>query len=83
MKEKENRDQKDLNESHVHGTRADRMPDPEESKTGETEDRVKDAFLGRPLVIPEARGDLADRAFSDQEAEIDEQIDRIRRRARK
>ncbi|NDF16030.1 hypothetical protein EB061_12055 [bacterium] len=69
--------------SHVHGTRADRMPDPGEAKGGETEDRVKDAFLGRPLVIPEARGDLADRAQADQDAEIDEQLDRIRRRARK
>jgi len=74
---------KDLNKSHVHGTRADRMPDPEESRSGETEDRVKDAFLGRPLVIPESSGDLADRAYSDQEAEIEEQVERIRRRVRK
>ena len=59
------------------------MPNPGESRSGETEERVKDAFLGRPLVIPEARGDLADRAYPDQEAEIDEQVDRIRRRANK
>jgi hypothetical protein len=80
---KEQSKKKNAEVSHVHGTRADRMPDAGEAKRGETEDRVKDAFLGRALVIPEARGDLADRAQADQDAEIDEQLDRIRRRARK
>jgi hypothetical protein len=70
-------------ESKVHGTRAGEMPDPTAPKTGETEDRVRDAFTGRPILLPEPQGDLADRSLVDQEAELDEQIARARMRVKK
>ena len=70
-------------ESPVHGTVAGEMPDPEASKKGETEDRVRDAFTGRPVILPEPKGDLADRSWVDQEAELDEQIARARLRIKK
>jgi hypothetical protein len=65
--------------SNVRGTKAGEMPDPNAAKRGETEDRVRDAFSGRPVILPEPKGDLADRAFADQEAELDEQIARAKR----
>ena len=60
--------------STVHGTRGARMPDPGAVGKGETEDRVRDAFSGRPILIPDAAGDLANPMDSDSEAEPDDRI---------
>ncbi len=64
--------------SNIRGTTAGKMPDANAPKRGETEDRARDAFTGRPVILPEPKGDLADRAFADQEAELDEQIARAK-----
>jgi hypothetical protein len=70
-------------ESQVHGTVAGEMPNPDAPKLGETEDQIRDAFTGRPILLPEPKGDLADRALADQESELDEQIARARMRVKK
>ncbi len=69
-----------IKESDVHGTAGGEMPDPAVQGKGETEDRIKDAFTGRPVLIPEASGDLADRAQADQEAEDENNLDRVRQK---
>ncbi len=77
-----------IKESDVHGTAGGEMPDPAAQGKGETEDRIrdqirdqiKDAFAGRPILIPEASGDLADRAFADQEAEDENNLNRARQK---
>ena len=79
----EKSDQKKNVPPMVQGTEGAKLPDPSKAGQGETEDRIKDAFQGRPLTIPDTAGDLADRAYPDQEAELDEKIARIRSKVRK
>ena len=74
MEPKEKSQKKVEPESWVRGTKGGEMPDPDEPKHGETEDRVRDAFTGRPVLVPEPKGDQADRANADQEAELEERI---------
>ena len=70
-------------ESQIQGTAGARMPDPNRISQGESEERARDAFTGRPLKIQESRGDMADRAYEDSEAELNDQIERIRRKVGK
>jgi len=83
MEPKEKSPKKKESGTWVRGTKGGEMPDPGEPKLGETEDRVRDAFTGRPVILPEPAGDQADRANADQEAELEERIAYARSRGKK
>jgi hypothetical protein len=79
----EKKTQKKTTEDWVQGTTGAKIPETNRSASNAPgEEEIRAAFE-REDRIPEGTGDLADRAYSEQESEINEKVARIREKARR